>query len=99
MRAKSRGAVALPVSQTRATEPAQRKQDLRSPDQMRGCGKDLTRACTIDNLRKMENFDVGGIVAPLSFNNELQLSGTAVAICQLDAKTKTFTQKTDFLDY
>ncbi|MFC4669255.1 ABC transporter substrate-binding protein [Seohaeicola nanhaiensis] len=66
---------------------------------MKGCGQDLTRECTIENLRKMENFDVGGIVAPLSFNNEKQLSGTALAVYQIDAKTKTFTQKTDFIDY
>lgn len=66
---------------------------------MKGCGDDLTRECTIENLRKMENFDVGGIVAPLSFNNEKQLSGTALAVYQIDAKTKAFTQKTDFVDY
>lgn len=66
---------------------------------MKGCGQDLTRECTIENLRKMESFDVGGIVAPLSFNNDKQLSGTALAVYQIDAKTKTFTQKTDFIDY
>lgn len=72
---------------------------LAMAEAMRGCGADLTRACTIDNLRKMENFDVGGIVAPLSFNNPQQLSGTAFAVYQLDAKTQTFTQKTEFADY
>jgi len=66
---------------------------------MRRCGDDLTRACTIEQLRNLEDFDVGGIVAPLSFNNEVQLAGTALAIYQLDADTKTFTQKTDFIDY
>ncbi len=66
---------------------------------MSGCGEDLTRACTIENLKAMENFDVGGVVAPLSFNNEKQLSGTAFMIYQLDADTKTFTQKTEFTDY
>lgn len=66
---------------------------------MKGCGEELTRECTIENLRNMENFDVGGIVAPLSFNNEKQLSGTALAVYQIDAKTKAFSQKTDFIDY
>lgn len=66
---------------------------------MRGCGQDLTRACTIENLRAMENFDVGGIMAPLNFNNEHQLSGTALAVYQLDAETKTFTMVEDFADY
>ncbi|WP_372921163.1 ABC transporter substrate-binding protein [Roseovarius sp.] len=66
---------------------------------MRGCGQDLSRACTIENLRAMEDFDVGGIMAPLSFNNEYQLSGTALAVYQLDAETKTFTMVEDFADY
>ncbi|WP_345798966.1 ABC transporter substrate-binding protein [Albimonas sp. CAU 1670] len=66
---------------------------------MKGCGQDLTRACTVENLRKLNGFDVGGIMAPISFDNERQLSGTALAVYQLDAKSKTFSQKTDFLDY
>ena len=66
---------------------------------MRRCGEDLTRACTIENLRQLEDFEVGGLMAPISFNNEKQLSGTAVAVYQLDAETKTFTRLTEFEDF
>ncbi|WP_158969998.1 ABC transporter substrate-binding protein [Chachezhania sediminis] len=63
------------------------------------CGQDLTRACTVENLRKLKDFEVGGIMAPISFDNDKQLSGTAIAVYQLDAASKTFTRKTDFADY
>lgn len=66
---------------------------------MSQCGKELTRACTIEKLRGLENFDTDGISAPLSFDNEQQLSGTAVAIYQLNAADKTFKALTDFVDY
>lgn len=66
---------------------------------MSRCGENLTRTCTIENLRQLEDFPVGGIMAPISFNNEKQLSGTAVSVYQLDAETQTFTRLTDFQDY
>ena len=66
---------------------------------MKQCGDDLTRACTIEKLAAMKDFDTGGITAPISFDNEKQLSGTALAVYQLDAETKTFSALTDFVDY
>ncbi|SEO42150.1 ABC-type branched-chain amino acid transport system, substrate-binding protein [Salinihabitans flavidus] len=66
---------------------------------MSRCGEELTRDCTIENLRQLEDFPVGGIMAPISFNNENQLSGTAVSVYQLDADTQTFTRLTEFVDY
>lgn len=66
---------------------------------MKQCGDDLTRACTIEKLAAMKDFDTGGITAPISFDNDKQLSGTALAIYQLDAETKTFSALTDFVDY
>lgn len=66
---------------------------------MSQCGKDLTRACTVEKLRGLKNFDTGGISAPLSFDNEQQLSGTALAIYQLNAADKSFKALTDFVDY
>lgn len=66
---------------------------------MSQCGKELTRACTVEKLRGLKNFDTGGISAPLSFDNEQQLSGTALAIYQLNAADKTFKALTDFVDY
>lgn len=66
---------------------------------MRRCGDDLTRECAIKQLATIENFDTEGITAPISFNNEFQLSGTALAIYQLNAETKTLSQLTEFVDY
>lgn len=66
---------------------------------MSQCGKELTRACTVEKLRGLKDFDTGGISAPLSFDNEQQLSGTALAIYQLNAADKSFKALTDFTDY
>lgn len=66
---------------------------------MSQCGKELTRACTIEKLKTLKGFDTGGISAPLSFDNEQQLSGTAVAVYQLNAKDKSFKALTDFVEY
>lgn len=66
---------------------------------MRQCGDDLTRACTIEQLRQIRDFDTNGLSGPISLDNEQQLSGTALAIYQLDAATQTFEALTDFIDY
>ena len=66
---------------------------------MEQCGKDLTRACTIEKLRQTKDFDTGGLSAPVSFDNPKQLSGTAVAVFQLDAKEVKFKALTDFAKY
>lgn len=66
---------------------------------MKRCGKDLTRACTIEQLRGLKDFDTQGISAPISFDNEKQLSGTALKIYQLSAKDKTFKTLQDFTQY
>lgn len=66
---------------------------------MSQCGKDLTRACTIEKLHALKGFETGGISAPISFDNEKQLSGTALAVYQLDPEAKTFKALTDFVQY
>lgn len=66
---------------------------------MGDCGKDLTRACTIAKLKALKGYDTDGLTAPISFDNARQLAGTAVAVYRLDAKSKTFTPLTDFVDY
>jgi branched-chain amino acid transport system substrate-binding protein len=63
------------------------------------CGKELTRACTIEKLRGLKNFDTGGLSAPVSFDNPKQLAGTSVAVYQFDVKTNAFKALTDFLQY
>ena len=66
---------------------------------MKQCGKELTRVCTIEKLKGLKNFDTQGVSAPISFDNESQLSGTAMAVYQLNAKEKTFKALTEFTDY
>lgn len=66
---------------------------------MEQCGQDLTRACTIEKLKAVKGFDTAGLTAPISFDNEQQLSGTAVAVYQLNAQDKTFKALTDFVQY
>jgi branched-chain amino acid transport system substrate-binding protein len=63
------------------------------------CGKELTRACTIEKLRQTKDLDTGGLSAPVSFDNPQQLSGTAVAVYQLIAKDVKFKALTDFSQY
>ncbi|MDI1343379.1 MAG: ABC transporter substrate-binding protein [Pseudolabrys sp.] len=66
---------------------------------MAACGKELTRACTVEQLRKVKAFDTAGLMAPLSFDNPKQLSGTAVKVYQLDLPTKTFKSLAGFAQY
>jgi branched-chain amino acid transport system substrate-binding protein len=66
---------------------------------MKQCGQDLTRACTIEKLKGLKDFDTQGVSAPISFDNENQLSGTALAIYQLNAKEKTFKELKGFVEY
>lgn len=66
---------------------------------MSRCGEDLTRACMTEKLSQLKDFDTQGLSAPLSFDNEHQLSGTSVAVYQLDADTKTFVALTNFVQY
>jgi ABC-type branched-subunit amino acid transport system substrate-binding protein len=63
------------------------------------CGKNLTRACTVENLRKIKNFETNGLSAPISFDNPKQLSGTAIALFQYDAAAGKFNQLTEFVNY
>lgn len=66
---------------------------------MKRCGQDLTRACTVEELRKLKDFEVGGLVAPISFDNDKQLSGTQLMIYQLNAKDQSFKALTGFTQY
>jgi ABC-type branched-subunit amino acid transport system substrate-binding protein len=66
---------------------------------MAACGKDLTRACTIENLRKVKNFDTEGVTAPVSFDNERQLGGTAIKVYQINPADQSFKTLTDYQEY
>jgi hypothetical protein len=66
---------------------------------MQECGKELTRACTIEKLRQTKNLDTGGLSAPVSFDNPQQLAGTEVAVYQLNAKELKFHELVGFKKY
>lgn len=66
---------------------------------MEGCGKELTRACTVEQLRKIKDFATDGLTAPISFDNPQQLSGRELKIYQLDVKAGTFSTLADFKRY
>ncbi len=63
------------------------------------CGKDLTRACAIAELRKIKNYETGGLMAPISFGNDKQLSGTALKMYEVDYATLGAKPLTDFVEY
>jgi ABC-type branched-subunit amino acid transport system substrate-binding protein len=63
------------------------------------CGKDLTRPCEIEQLRKLHGFETGGLLAPISFDNPKQLSGTALKLHEVDYATMGFTALTGFVQY
>lgn len=66
---------------------------------MEACGKDLTRACTVAQLRKIHNFETDGLTAPIGFDNPQQLSGREIKIYQLDPAAGTFKTLADFARY
>jgi branched-chain amino acid transport system substrate-binding protein len=66
---------------------------------MQQCGKELTRACTIEKLKSVKDFDTGGLSAPISFDNKKQLGGSAVAVYQFNIKEKAFKELKGFQQY
>jgi ABC-type branched-subunit amino acid transport system substrate-binding protein len=66
---------------------------------MEQCGQELTRECTVEQLRQTRDFDTQGLSGAISFDNDKQLSGTAIAVYQLNAADRTFKALTDFVEY
>jgi branched-chain amino acid transport system substrate-binding protein len=66
---------------------------------MEKCGKELTRACTIEQLHKLKDFDTLGLSAPVSFDNPTQHSGTAVGVYQYNVKDGKFEERVGFQQY
>ena len=66
---------------------------------MEKCGKELTRQCTIDNLKTLRDFDTMGLSAPVSFDNPEQHSGTAVGVYQYNIKDGKFEERVGFQQY
>lgn len=61
------------------------------------CGKNLTRACHVENLRKIRNLDTGGISAPLSFDNPKQRAGYDLKVYEIDAAASSVKALTGFV--
>lgn len=66
---------------------------------MEQCGRELTRACTAEQLAKIENFDTNGLSAPITFDETNQVAGRAVKVYQFDPDTGDFNALTDFVEY
>jgi branched-chain amino acid transport system substrate-binding protein len=63
------------------------------------CGKALTRACAIEQLKKVKNYETGGLMAPISFDNPKQLSGTALKIYEVNHASMEVKPLTEFTQY
>jgi ABC-type branched-subunit amino acid transport system substrate-binding protein len=63
------------------------------------CGKELTRACAIAELKKIKGFETGGLMAPITFGNEKQLSGTALKMYEVNHTTMEVKPLTEFTQY
>lgn len=57
---------------------------------LRQCEKTLTRNCVIGQLESGKVFNVGGIMAPISFTKERRLSGATPRLFRSDAKSASF---------
>ncbi len=66
---------------------------------MKACGKDLTRACTIANLRKVHDFQTDGLTAAISFDNPKQLGGTEIQVYQINLADNSFKAVTAYAQY
>lgn len=63
---------------------------------MRKCEADLSRACVIETLESGEPFDVGSIIAPITFTPERHYSDSAVRVLKSDPEGAGFVPLTEF---
>ncbi|WP_161601116.1 ABC transporter substrate-binding protein [Neoaquamicrobium microcysteis] len=56
---------------------------------MEACGKELTRACEIENLKKIRDFDAG-FMAPLSFGEDVRLTDLKGSVLRVDHAAGAF---------
>jgi len=66
---------------------------------IRRCGATVTRACVVDQLNKLKNFDTGGLTGPLSFDNPKAQAVLPIKLFQTDPKNGTVKSVTDFIAY
>lgn len=63
---------------------------------MTACEKDLTRACVVKELESGRKFDVGAIMAPVSFSPTRRFSDSAVRVLRSEASSDRFVPVTTF---
>lgn len=62
---------------------------------MRECGKELTRACVIQNLENMNGFDVGGVMSPITYGKGNRFSVSGIMVIQSNGLGKDFKRISD----
>ena len=62
---------------------------------MRECGKELTRACVIQNLENMDGFDVGGVMSPITYGKGNRFSVSGIMVIQSNGLGKDFKRISD----
>lgn len=63
------------------------------------CGANVTRACVVDQLNKLKNFDTGGLTGPLSFDNPKAQAVLPIKLFQTDPKNASVKALTEFVPY
>lgn len=63
------------------------------------CGRELTRACVIEELGQLENFETGGLTGPISLNNEDGHAIPPMKVFQVNRDSATVEALTGFLEY
>jgi len=64
---------------------------------IRRCGENLTRACVVDALNHLQDYQVGNLSGAISLNNPKGQAVLPTRIYQVDTKTQTLVPLTDFL--
>lgn len=63
------------------------------------CEQSLTRACVVDQLGKLKDFDTGGLSGPISLDNAQGHSAPALKMFQVTAKDGSVRAVSDFMPY
>lgn len=63
------------------------------------CGRELTRACVIEELGRTENFDTGGLTGPISLNNDNGHAIPPMKVFRVDRDSGQVETLTGFLEY
>lgn len=62
---------------------------------LRECGVDLTRACVIEKIESLENFETNGLFSPLTFGSGVRHAASDVLILRSNAADRSFSIVSD----